>query len=276
MNTSQKLGQKLTTTNPKPLIMGILNLTPDSFSDGGKFNTLKKALKRAEEIEKEGADLIDLGAESTGPGSKNVSAKEESDRLLPILKEIKKNISLPISVDTYKSLVAKESLEAGAAMINDVTGLRGDPQMVQVISKYQCLLTIMYSKDNSPRTTIKNKSYQDIISEIKIFFKKRISHCLENKIKKNKIILDPGMGHFLSANPLCSFEIIARLNELTTLNHPLLIGISRKSFLGGEIDKRDEKAKIPSIISYLNGAKIFRTHDVKGLRSFFDSFASTS
>lgn len=243
-------------------IMGILNVTPDSFSDGGKFFTLKKALKRTKELEKQGADIIDIGGESTGPGSKYVPEKEELKRVIPIIKELGKITKLPISIDTYKSEVAQQALKAGANMVNDVTALRGDPKMASVIKKYKCPVILMYSKDTTPRTTVKKKKYKDVIKTIKNFLKKRIAYAKKQGIKSSQIIIDPGMGQFISALPQYSYEIIARLHELKSLGHPILIGASRKSFLGGSMKSRVEKGKIISAIAYSAGASIIRTHDV--------------
>ncbi len=248
-----------------PTIMGILNLTPDSFSDGGEFNTIEKALRKVSKLEKEGADIIDIGGESTGPGSKDVSLEKELNRVIPLLREIRKHTKLPISIDTYKSQVAKKALEEGADMINDVTALRGDPSLAKVIAHYKCPIILMYSKDKTARTTLKEVHYKDVIKTIKAFLRKQINFAHEHNIKN--IIIDPGMGQFISSIPKYSFEIIARLNELKSLKHKILIGISRKSFLGGELTKRDEKSAALSTIAYLNGASIIRTHNIKETRS---------
>ncbi len=252
--------------NKKPLIMGILNVTPDSFSDGGKYNTASKALKRALEMEKEGADIIDIGGESTGPNSKNVTIKEELRRVIPVIKLIRKYCKLPISIDTYKAEVADQALKSGANIINDVTGLRGDKNLAKIANKYKCPIIIMYSKDNSPRTTIKNKHYKNVMEDIKKFLTKQIKYAKLNGIKKKNIIIDPGMGNFISKIPKYSFEIIAKLYELKKIDHPILIGMSHKSFLGASIEQREQKALALSAIAYLNGASIIRTHDVKNTR----------
>ncbi|MEK7085667.1 MAG: dihydropteroate synthase [Patescibacteria group bacterium] len=250
----------------RPLIMGILNVTPDSFSDGGKFNSIEKALKRAKEIEEEGADIIDIGGESTGPNSQNVSLKEELNRVIPVIKRLRQISKLPISIDTYKSEVAKQALENGANIINDVTALRGDKNMAKIAAKYNCPIILMYSKDNSPRTTKKAVEYKDVMNTIKTFLKSRIKYAKQQGIKNSQIIIDPGMGAFVSGIPEYSFEIIAKLNQLKSLKFPILIGISRKSFLGGEIGTRDSKSAALSAIAYLNGADIIRTHDIQSTK----------
>lgn len=243
--------------------MGILNLTPDSFSDGGQYNNLDNAIKRVLEMQKEGADIIDIGGESSGPGSKNISLKEELQRIIPILKVIRKITDLPISIDTYKAEVARQALEEGANIINDVTALRMDPKMGEIVKKYRCPIILMYSKDSTARTTKEAKTYQNVIKIIKNFLKKRIEFAESLGIDKSQIIIDPGMGAFISSIPKYSYEIVAKLSELKELKQPILIGISRKSFLGNPIASRDSKSAALSAIAYLNGASIIRTHNIK-------------
>ncbi len=252
----------------KPLIMGVLNVTPDSFSDGGRFMDVKKAVARAKEMEREGADIIDIGGESTGPKSKPVGVLEEYRRVVPVISSIRKQTRLTLSVDTYKADIADAALKAGANMINDVTALRGDPRMGEIIRCYRAPVILMYAKDRTPRTTLKKKRYADIIQTISEFWKKRIAYARTRGIKKSQIILDPGLGHFVSAFPKYSFEIIARLPELTSLGYQILIGISRKSFLGGELGSRDERGLPVQAIAALNGARILRTHAVQKLSDF--------
>jgi len=249
--------------------MGILNFTPDSFSDGGQFNSIEKAKKKVKEMEKEGADIIDIGGESTGPGSKNVKLEEELNRVIPIIKELRKTTTLPISIDTYKAEIADQALQSGAKIINDVTGLRGDKEMVNIAKKHRCPIIIMYAKDKTARTSKTAKRYQDVMKTIGIFLEKQIKYATENGIKKENIILDPGMGVFISTIPKYSYEIIDRLSELKKLKQSILVGISRKSFLGGKLAGRDLKAMPISAIAYLNGASIIRTHDVKGTMETF-------
>lgn len=245
-------------------IMGILNVTPNSFSDGGIFNTLQKAVAQAKKMEKEGADIIDIGGESTGPGSKPVTLKEELERVIPVIKAVKKHTKLRISVDTYKPQVAQKALEAGADMINDVTALRyGKEKMAKVIAKSGCQIVMMYSKDKAPHATVKEKKYKDVIKTIEDFFDTQLKFAKKHGIKRSQIIIDPGMGQFISAIPEYSYEIIIRLVELEKIGLPILVGISRKSFLGGEIEDRDKKGPLIETIAYINGASIIRTHNVK-------------
>lgn len=254
----------------KPLIMGVLNFTPDSFSDGGKFNNLTGALKHALKMIKDGADIIDLGGESSGPGSSEISIDEELSRVIPVLKKIRENSDVPVSIDTYKSTVATQALSFGANMINDVTALRGDENMVKTAAKFNCPIVFMYSKDSSARTTVHAKRYSDIIGTIKKFWNKQIKYATSQGVKKENIILDPGMGQFISSLPQYSYEIILRLSELTSLDYPILVGISRKSFLGETLAQRDQLGLAPTALAIANGASIIRTHDVKSIKKLIE------
>jgi len=257
----------------RPLIMGVLNITPDSFSDTGQYNNQKSALKRAKEMERQGADIIDIGGESTGAKSKRVTAREEQSRVIPVLKELRKRTNLPISIDTYKSQIAREALDSGADIINDVTAFRGDLKLAGVVAEYKCPVIMMYSKDPTPRTTIRRVEYKDVVVDIKKFFRKRIAFARNHNINPKNIVIDPGMGHFISAAPGYSYEVIARLHEIKKMGHTVLIGMSRKSFLGGAMKTRDLRAQPLSVVAYLTGADIIRTHDVAGTKKVFDSIA---
>lgn len=265
-------------TSHKPKIMGVLNITPDSFSDGGKFDTIEKALKHAHEMEIAGADIIDIGGESTGPGSRDVSEEEELGRIIAILKILRPKTKLQISIDTYKSQVAKQALQEGADMINDVTGLRGDAKTAEIAASFNCPIIIMFAKDNTPRTTVQKVEYDDIIETIGNFFVKQIKYAKSRGIKPENIILDPGMGQFISSDPKYSLEIIERLNELVQKfpQNRFLLGISRKSFLGGEMKDRDELAKPLTELAIQNGASIIRTHDVKSVKDIVDKLSQSS
>lgn len=250
----------------KGSIMGVLNLTPDSFSDGGELNAPELAIKRIEEMIAEGADIIDIGGESTGPGSVKVSAEEELKRLRPIAdwvsqKGCQKDIIF--SIDTYKAPVAEYALEHGFQMVNDVTALRGDPKMIDVLLKYEPYVVLMYSKDSSARTTADKMVYEDVIGTIKDFLEEQTSELLEAGFPRKKIIIDPGMGAFISSIPEFSFEVINRLKELKLLGFPILIGISRKSCLGGKMQDRDQPSVDWSMKALENGVSIIRIHNVE-------------
>ena len=256
----------------KPQIMGILNLTPDSFSDGGEFNAPNLAFQRIKEMIAQGAGIIDVGGESTGPGSPPVSPEEEMKRVQPVIDKIaEKNLTgkTLFSIDTYKAPVAEYALKKGFQMVNDVTALRaclpdrqGDSQMTDVLLKYAPYVVLMYSKDPTPRTTKEAVEYDDVIATIKSFLLERVATLIEAGFPEEKIIIDPGMGAFISSIPDYSFEVINRLKELTLLGYPILVGISRKSCLGGVLKERDRPSVEWSLKALRNGASIIRIHNV--------------
>lgn len=251
----------------QPKIMGILNITPDSFSDGGLYLKEENAESRIQELMKAEVDIIDVGGESTGPNSKDVSEEEELSRIKPIVDLIsqkKWHEHCLFSIDTYKSRIAEYALQNGFAMINDVTALRGDPRMIDVLLKYKPYVILMYSKDPTPRTSKAATEYQDVIKAIKGFLSLRVYQLVHAGFPKEKIILDPGLGMFVSADPKYSFEIIERLEELKDLGYPLCIGPSRKSFVGDEsIAERDKKSWKIAQKALANGASLVRMHAIK-------------
>lgn len=245
-------------------IMGVLNVTPDSFHDGGRYNKVDLAIERAEEMVKEGADIIDIGGESTSPGSDPVSLEEELNRVIPILKSL--NIDVPISIDTYKPKVANKSLKNGASIINDIYGLRYDKRMANVVAEHDCPVIIMHMQEK-PETMQKNPTYKDPVKDIKKFFRKRINFAKSKEIDQDKIIIDPGIGFGKTKSD--NLEIIRRLNEFKSLDKPILIGISRKSLIN-DLSKENLSTGnrligsiSAEVISALKGAQIIRTHDVK-------------
>ena len=241
----------------KTYIMGILNVTPDSFSDGGKFNELDAAVKHAKEMIDQGADIIDIGAESTRPGSLEVSADEELKRLLPIIERLVQEVDAPISVDTYKASVADKCLESGAHMINDVWGLQKDKDMAGVIAKHNVPVTIMHNQ-------IGTEYESDIMEEIFRFLRNSINIALEAGIKPENIILDPGIG--FGKTPGQNMEVMDRLDELNYLGYPVLLGTSRKSMIGQILDlpadQRVEGTVATSVMGTIKGVDIVRVHDV--------------
>lgn len=249
----------------KTLLMGILNTTPDSFSDGGKFVEEKQIYARINQIIAEGAEIIDIGGESSAPDSQKVSAQVEIQRILSALQYCQ-NKKIIVSVDTYKSQTAQVAIDYGAKIINDVTALRGDVKMAETIAQNKVYVVLMYSKDCSARTTSQTKNYQNTITEIKDFLAERIDFALKQGISKDKIILDTGMGAFISREALPSLQVLKHLKEFKSLNCPLLIGTSRKSFIGDILDlpveERLEGSLATASIAVYNGAKIIRTHDV--------------
>jgi len=249
--------------NKSYYIMGILNVTPDSFSDGGKFLDIKSALNHTKEMISEGADIIDIGGESTRPGAESISEEEELNRIIPVIKGLRKaNNDIIISIDTYKNRIAKEALENGADLINDISGLRFDPLMIKVARDSKVPVIIMHIK-GTPRDMQKNPHYDDLIRELLEYFDKRINTL--NKAGIEKIIIDPGIG--FGKNPEDNLKIIKHLEEFTIFNLPILIGVSRKSFIGhitGEpVDERLTGTLAANAIALENSANILRVHDVK-------------
>lgn len=243
--------------NKKTYIMGILNITPDSFSDGGNFNSVENALNHAKKMINEGADIIDLGGESTRPGHTYVDADEELRRILPVIKKLKEEINVPISVDTYKSKVAEESLKLGVEMINDIWGLQKDKNMANVISKYDAYVCIMHNQD-------KTEYDKDIIESIKDFLNESINIALNAGIDKEKIVIDPGIGFGKTFEQ--NLEVLRRLSELKTLGYPILLGTSRKSVIGNVLDvepkERVEGTIATTVLGIRDGVDIVRVHDV--------------
>lgn len=262
----------LSKINQKTLIMGVLNVTPDSFSDGGEFNSIEKAVERAIQIEKEGADIIDIGGESTRPGSEYVSVEEELNRLMPVIENLTDKISIPISIDTYKSKVAKKALDFGVSMVNDVTALRGDKKLVKLLVDYDVPVCLMHMK-GTPKDMQKNPTYDNVLDEIYIFLKERVNFAMSHGVKKDNIIIDPGLGFGKRTGEGIedNCHILNRLTELKKLNLPILIGASRKTFIGNVSAKnkvlppsdRLEGSLAAASIAVYNGANIIRTHDVK-------------
>ena len=245
-------------------IVGIINLTPDSFSGDGLLETLGSAVEYARKLADEGADMLDIGAESTRPGAKPVSAKEEIKRLIPALKRIRKEINLPISIDTYKSETAKAALDNGADIINDISALTADKKMAKIISRHKAGVVLMHMR-GIPKNMQKNPAYQSLMAEIIEYLNKSIAIALEAGIGLEQIIVDPGIGFGKTMEH--NLEIIKSLAQLKILGRPILIGLSRKSFLGS-ITHQGPKERLSSTISsnclaVFNGAKIIRVHDVK-------------
>lgn len=258
-----KIRDKSFDFNNAHYIMGILNVTPDSFSDGGKFLAFESAIKHAEEMITEGADIIDIGGESTRPGADAVSEENELSRVIPIIKELRSNFSdIVISIDTYKSKVAKKALENGADIINDISGLRFDPEMVNVVADFDVPVVIMHIK-GTPKDMQRNPVYEDLIKELLEYFNERIDAL--NKHGIEQIIIDPGIGFGKELDD--NLQIIKYLKAFTIFGLPILIGTSRKSFIGhitGEpIEERLTGTLAANSIALVNGANILRVHDVK-------------
>lgn len=244
--------------------MGILNITPDSFYDGGKFFDCSKAIKHAKKIIEDGADIIDVGGESTRPGSDSISVTEEINRVIPVIKKLVKELNVPISIDTYKYEVAKEALKNGASLVNDITGLHEDRKIAKLVADYKAGVVIMHIK-GTPKDMQLNPVYDDLIAEIIDYLKDGINVAITNGISKDSIIIDPGIGFGKQVEH--NLKIIANLSKFKSLGFPLLIGTSRKSFIGkildADVNDRLEGTLATTAISIANGANIIRVHDVK-------------
>jgi len=248
-------------------IMGILNVTPDSFSDGGFYLDKGMAIEHALKMQDEGADIIDIGGESTRPGSESIPAKEEIKRIVPVIEELAKKLKIPISVDTYKSEVATAALSSGASMVNDISGLRFDQKMPEVVAEHKIPIIIMHIKGR-PKDMQINPVYTALIPEVMDYLRGGIEIARSAGIADDKIIIDPGIGFGKTVQH--NLEIIKRLNEFTGFEKPILIGPSRKSFIGrilGDlpVSERLEGTAAAAAIGIFNGANIIRVHDVKAM-----------
>jgi len=245
-------------------VMGILNLTPDSFSDGGKYLDEKKAVLRAVEMAEEGADIIDIGGESTRPGAKKVTAGEEIKRVIPVLEKIVKKTGLPVSVDTYKYEVAKAALDEGASIINDISGLKFSPKIAELTAKAGAGLILMHIK-GTPSDMQKDPKYADVVKEIKNYLKESTAVALEAGNKKESIVLDPGIGFGKTLEH--NLIILKNIHEFVKLGYPVMLGVSRKSFIGKilntESTGRLEGSLAAAVLSVKEGVSIVRVHDVK-------------
>lgn len=244
-------------------IMGVLNVTPDSFYDGGEYSRVEDAVERGIELAEEGADIIDIGGESTRPGSERISAEQELENILPVIEELAPVIDVPISVDTYKPEVAEKVVNAGAEMINDVFGLKKEG-MAETIADLDVPVVVMHMQ-GTPKNMQDNPEYEDVVSDICSYFHQKIEYAVEKGIKKDNIIIDPGIG--FGKKQEHNLEIINRLDEFRSLGQPILLGASRKSFLGRILDKEAEKRLYGSlgIAAYgiEKGVSILRVHDVE-------------
>ncbi|KPL05546.1 MAG: dihydropteroate synthase [candidate division Zixibacteria bacterium SM1_73] len=245
-------------------LMGTLNVTPDSFSDGGQFFEPEDAVKQGIKMAREGADIVDVGGESTRPGSDPIIVEEELSRVIPVIEALSKEINTPISIDTYKSQVAKKALDSGAEMINDISALRFDPQMKKIASEYQVPVVLMHIK-GTPKNMQENPYYDDVIEEITKYLRESIQLAKDAGIQKENIIIDPGIGFGKRLED--NLNILKNLKKFSILNCPILVGPSRKSFIGKilglPVEERLEGSLASLAVSIMNGANIVRVHDVK-------------
>ena len=249
-------------TGTMPVIMGILNVTPDSFSDGGEFDRVETAVTRALEMQAQGASMIDIGGESTRPGAQPVDAEQEIERVVPVIKSIRQQSGIPISIDTSKPEVMKAAVTAGANLVNDVNALQAEGA-VECCAELGVPVCLMHMQ-GEPRTMQHKPEYTDVVIEVGDFLLKRAQLCMDAGIAQNKILLDPGFGFGKSLSH--NLQLLSRLNELSGLDFPVLAGISRKSMLGAIIDRPVDERLIASVaaavLAYGKGVRWFRVHDV--------------
>ena len=263
-----KLKRTTLVMGERTLVMGVLNVTPDSFSDGGKFFRLDRAVEAALATQRAGADLLDIGAESTRPGSMGIAASEEIARLLPVLQALRGRLKIPISVDTQKATVAEIALGAGAQILNDISGLKNDPRLATVAAKFRAPLILMHMR-GTPRSMQKGPFAKDVLKDVTRGLRESIATARRAGVAKSRIILDPGIGFGKSF--VQNYELLGKLPHLAELGYPLLVGTSRKGFLGATLARNGKPAPPEERLwataatvtaSILNGAHIVRVHDV--------------
>jgi dihydropteroate synthase len=254
-----------------PLIMGVLNCTPDSFSDGGVYPTRSDAVDRVRAMIAEGADMIDVGGESTRPGSEPVAEAEQIRRTVPVIAEIRRLWDGPISIDTTRAVVAREAMAAGATWINDISALRDDPQMISAASDTEAGVILMHMQ-GVPRTMQTEPVYDDVVEEVAAFLQGRASWAEARGIPKERIIIDPGIG--FGKTTAHNLALLRNLSRLVAIGYPLLIGASRKSFIGritgADVGERLEGSLAAAIWAHLQGARVIRVHDVQATRRALD------
>jgi dihydropteroate synthase len=263
-----RLASRTLLLGERTLVMGVLNVTPDSFSDGGQFFDAERAIERALAMEHAGADLLDIGGESTRPGSAGISAQEELARVLPVLQALRGRIKIPVSIDTQKSEVAEAALDAGAQIINDISGLKSDPRIAEVAARRGVPLVLMHMR-GEPRTMQVGGFARDILEDVMQGLRKSVGAARKSGVAKSQIILDPGIGFGKSFGQ--NYELLQKLPQLAKLGYPLLVGTSRKGFLGATLARNGKPAPPQERIwgtaatvtaSILNRAHIVRVHDV--------------
>jgi len=260
-----KIGERIFNVSRQGLIMGVLNVTPDSFSDGGNFFAPEKAIEHGVKMAAEGVDIVDVGGESTRPGAEPVAAGEELRRVIPVIEKLRTKIDVPISIDTSKSEVARAAIQAGASIVNDVTGGRGDKEMLPLIAETNSALIIMHMQ-GTPRTMQNQPLYSDVVSEIADFFRQLYARAIGCNIDPMAIAFDPGIGFGKTLEH--NLDLLAQLERLRAHDRPLVVGVSRKSFLVKLIDSREISERMAPAVALTSllrtrGADVFRVHDVK-------------
>lgn len=252
-----KIGNKIFEPSEKTYVMGILNVTPDSFSDGGSYTSIDKAMEQTEKMIQQGADIIDVGGESTRPGHVQIGDEEEIKRVVPVIREIKKKFDIPVSIDTYKSVVAKAALEAGADLLNDIWGFRYDEKMAELAAKYDVPVCLMHNRDNL--------DYDDFMEDVKKDLQISLDIAEKYGVKKENIMLDPGVGFGKTYEQ--NLMVMNHLEEIVDMGYPVLLGTSRKSVIGLTldlpVDEREEGTLATSVLGAIKGCQFVRVHDVE-------------
>jgi dihydropteroate synthase len=260
-----KVGDRVFNVSRQGLIMGVLNVTPDSFSDGGRFFAVEKAIEHGVRLAAEGADIIDIGGESTRPGAEPVAAGEELRRVIPVIEKLRAKIDVPVSIDTSKAELARAAIHAGASVVNDVTGGRGDEGMLPLIAETKSAFIIMHMQ-GTPRTMQNRPQYEDVVSEVADFFRQQYARAIGCGIDPMAIAFDPGIGFGKTLDH--NLELLAQLERLRANDRPLVVGVSRKSFLGKLANSPEMKDRLAPAVALtallrVRGADVFRVHDVK-------------
>ena len=255
-----------------PWLMGVVNVTPDSFSDGGRHLAADAAVAHGRRLVADGAHLLDLGGESTAPGSRPITSDEELERIEPVVRALAGEVVL--SIDTYHAATASRCIELGAAVVNDVSALRADPEMAAVVRDLRPVLVMMHAKDGPlPHATDRPARYDDVVADVADWLSARVDVALAAGIDADQIVVDPGWGKFLSLEPAHSWEVLARFEQLVARLAPIpvLVGTSRKGFLGGRLAERDPVSQLTALVAAEKGAALIRTHEVRMAAQFLDA-----
>lgn len=270
-----RFGRRSIDLSRRPCIMGILNITPDSFSDGNRHNSVEQAVVTAQQMVADGADIIDIGGESTNPAAKPVSAEEELARVMPVIEALRGRIGVPLSIDTWKADVARAALSAGVEVVNDISGMEFDLRMAATVAATDAGVVLMHTRGR-PAEMQRDTTYLDMVGEIRSYLQSCLAKADAAGIARERVVLDPGLGFGKSV--AANREIIRRLGEFACLGRPLLVGPSRKSFigktLGRDVDERLFGTAAAVAVSLVNGAGIFRVHDVRAMRDVVDMVAA--
>jgi len=250
-----------------PLVMGVLNVTPDSFSDGGTYVTVAQAVDHARQMQAQGADIIDIGAESSRPGAEPINEREELRRLIPVVEAVRKVVPLPISVDTTKAAVARSAIQAGAVIVNDISALQGDPVMARLVAETGVAVVLMHMQ-GTPQTMQRSPRYGNVVEEVTAFLQQRAQVAIACGIRPSQIVLDPGFGFGKLQEH--NLQMLAEFETFTTLGYPVLAGVSRKQFIGNLIRQPVHEREFGNAgavaVAVLKGAHIIRVHDVRAMK----------